>query len=302
MREVTEMTRENIWDIKNRQQTQIKLDILRKYLKAWAIIIGSHFPTAYFIDCFAGRGKYHFGEQKDTVSGSPIIGIETSLDVRKMKQKKGLKFDLDIIAIDSDQENLGSLKRFIREADPNSETKIEIIESEFGVAIPKALKKISGAPAFFFIDPYGIKGLTKESIDLIVNRTGSTEIFFNYMQMGVQRVRGQYKNVNHEDEKIRIMAIKTVTHMDSLFGDTSWVDKAENELLKHFVKQVFSKNYRFVLNFNVPYPDRSGTIYNLLFATNYNCGEKIMKDVMTKKLFKDTLFENYPFNVNWSIK
>jgi len=296
------MAKDDIWDIKNRQQTQIKLDILRKYLRAWAIIIGSHFREAYFIDCFAGRGRYHLGDEKDSVSGSPVIGIETSLEVKRLKLKKKLEFNLNIIAIESEKENLSSLKRFTREADPNSETKIEIIESEFGAAIIEILKKISGTPAFFFIDPYGIKGVTKESIDSIVNRAGSTEIFLNYMQMGVQRVKGQYKNINHGDEKIRIKAIKTVAHMDSLFGDASWVDKAENELLKHFVKQVFSKNYRFVLNFNVPYPDRSGTIYNLLFATNYDCGEKIMKDIMTKKLFKGTLFENCPFKVDWSIK
>jgi len=296
------MVKDDIWDIKNRQQTQIKLDILRKYLKAWAIIIGSHFPKAYFVDCFAGRGKYHLGDKKDSIPGSPVIGVETSLEVKKLKLKKGLEFNLNIIAIDSEKENLSSLKKFTKEADPDLETKVEIIESEFGVAIPAILNKISGVPAFFFIDPYGIKGVTKESIDLIVNRVGSTEIFLNYMQMGVQRVKGQYKNVNHADEKIRIKAIKTVAHMDSLFGDTTWVDKAENELLKHFAKQVFSKNYRFVLNFNVPYPDRAGTIYNLLFATNYDCGEKIMKDIMTKKLFKGTLFENCPFNIDWSIK
>ena len=296
------MAKDDIWDIKNRQQTQIKLDILRKYLRAWAIIIGSYFREAYFVDCFAGRGKYNFGDKKDSISGSPVIGVGTSLEVKNIKLKKGLKFNLSIIAIESEKENLESLKRFIKEMDPKSETKIEIVESEFGAAIPEVLNKISGVPAFFFIDPYGIKGVTKESIDLIVNRTGSTEIFLNYMQMGVQRVKGQYKNVNHADEKIRIKAIKTVAHMDSLFGDTSWVDKAENELLKHFVRQVFSKNYRFVLNFNVPYPDRSGTIYNLLFATNYDCGEKIMKDIMTKKLFKGTLFEDCPYNIDWSIK
>lgn len=296
------MTKDDIWDIKNRQQTQIKLDILRKYLKAWAIIIGSHFPEAYFVDCFAGRGKYHFGEQKDVISGSPIIGIETSLQVRKLKLKKGLKFDLNVIAIEPEEENIVSLKRFIKEADPNLETKIEIISSQFEAAVPEVLKKITAIPVFFFIDPYGIKGVKKESLDLIVNRSGSTEIFLNYMQMGVQRVKGQHKNVNHEDGKIRIKAIKTVAHLDSLFGDASWVDKAENELLRYFVKQVFSKNYRFVLNFNVPYPDRSGTIYNLLFATNYDCGEKIMKDIMTEKLFKGTLFENCPFNMDWSIK
>lgn len=291
------MTKNDIWDIENRQQTQIKLDILKKYLRAWAIIIGSHFPEAYFVDCFAGRGKYHLGEQKDCVSGSPIIAVEKSLEVRRMKLKKGINFNLNIIVVEPDKDTLDSLKKFIKEADPNSETKITIFESEFEKSLPEILNKISNAPAFFFIDPRGIKGVSKDAIDLIVNRNGSTEIFLNYMKMGVQRVKGQQKNIKHEDEKIRIKAIKTVAHMDKLFGDTSWADKAQNELLRHFVEQVFSKSYRFVLNFSVPYPDRSGTIYNLLFATNYDNGKKIMKDIMTRKLFKDTLFENCPIDV-----
>lgn len=296
------MTKDSAWDIKNKQQTQIKLDILKKYLKAWAIIIGSYFSEAYFIDCFAGRGKYHWGEEKDKIPGSPIIGVETSLDVRKIKLKKGRNFDLNIIAVESETENIEALKRFIKESDPESKTNVEILESEFGVTISEILTKISGVPAFFFIDPYGIKGVSKKAMDLIINRTGSTEIFLNYMKMGVQRVSGQYKNINHDDEKIRIKAIKTVAHMNSLFGDTSWVDKEKDELLKHFVKQVFSKNYRFVLSFNVPYPDRSGIIYNLLFATNYDSGEKIMKDIMTRKLFKGTLFEECPYSIDWNIK
>jgi three-Cys-motif partner protein len=294
--------KDDIWDIKNRQQTQIKLDILRKYLKAWAIIIGSHFPKAYFIDCFAGRGRYHWGEERDKIPGSPIIGIETSLEVRKIKQKKNIDFDLNVIAIDSDRCSADTLRKFAKDADPDSKTKIEVIESDFDNALPGVLSKISIDPAFFFIDPYGIKGVGKKSLDLIVDRIGSTEIFLNYMKMGVQRVKGQYKNIKHEDEKIRIRAIKTTAHMDTLFGDASWVDKTESELLKHFVGQTFSKNYKFVLNFNVPYPDRSGTIYNLLFATNYDCGEKIMRDIMTARLFKGTLFEKCPFKVEWNIK
>lgn len=296
------MVKDDIWDIKDRQQTQIKLDILKKYLKAWAIIIGSYFPTAYFVDCFAGRGKYHWGEEKDKISGSPIIGVETSLDVRKIKQKKKIDFSLNIIAIESDKDNLRALKKLTKETNPDSKTNVEIIESKFDAAIPAVLGRVSGIPTFFFIDPYGIKGVTKKSLDLIVNRTGSTEIFLNYMKMGVQRVKGQRKNIEHEDEKIRIKAIKTVAHMDNLFGDASWVDKTESELLKHFVGQVFSKNYKFVLNFNVPYPDRSDTIYNLLFATNYDCGEKIMRYIMTAELFKGTLFEKYPFRVEWNIR
>jgi len=296
------MIKDDIWNISNRQQTQIKLDILRKYLKAWAIIIGSHFPKAYFVDCFAGRGKYHKGNQKDCISGSPLIGLEISLEARKNKQKKGINFDLNIIVIEPNRNNLISLKKFVRQTDPDSKTKTEFYESKFEEAMPNIINKIHNIPAFFFIDPYGIKGTKKNILDLIVNRSGSTEIFLNYMKMGVQRVSGQYKNIDHKDNKIRIKAMKTISNMDNLFGDRNWLGKDDEELLRHFVKQVFSKNYKFVLNFNVPYPDRSGIMYNLLFTTNYDCGEKIMKDILTAKLFKGTLFEDCPFNIDWSIK
>jgi len=296
------MSKDNIWDITNRQQTQIKLDILRKYLRAWAIIIGSYFPTAYFVDCFAGRGKYHKEGQKDIVSGSPLIGVEISLEVKKIKQKKGRNFDLNVVVIEADKNNFTPLKEFIRKTNPNDTVKVEFYESTFEKAVPDIVKKISNVPAFFFIDPRGIKGIDKETLDLIVNRKGSTEIFLNYMKMGITRMSGQYKNITHRDDSIRIKAIKTVSHIDSLFGDRSWIGKDDEELLRQFVKQVFSKNYKFVLNFNVPYPDRSGTIYNLLFATNYETAEKVMKDIMTAKLFKGTLFEKCPFKIDLGIK
>lgn len=296
------MMKEDIWDITNREQTKIKLEILRKYLKAWAIIIGSHFPTAYFVDCFAGRGKYHLGGKKNSVSGSPLIGVETSVEVKAIKKKKGIDFNLNVIAIESDKDNIASLNKFLEEIASKCETKIKLFKSEFASAIPEIVKNIDNIPAFFFIDPYGIKGINKDTLDLIVNRNGSTEIFFNYMTMGIQRVKGQQKNIDNKDENIKITAIKTVSHMDNFFGDKKWIEKDDEELLKHFVEQVFNKNYKFVLNFNVPYSKRSGTIYNLLFATNYSCGEKIMRDIMTAKLFKGTLFKDCPLSVDWSIK
>lgn len=164
------ITKEDIWDITNKEQTKIKLDILRKYLKAWANIIGSNFPEAYFVDCFAGRGKYHSGKERDDVSGSPLIGVETSIEVRALKNKKGKIFNLNVIAIEPDKDNIASLKAFFTEIAPKCESEIEVFKSEFASEIPTIIKKIGDKPAFFFIDPYGIKGVNKDTLDLIVNR------------------------------------------------------------------------------------------------------------------------------------
>lgn len=83
------MNKEELWDITNREQTQIKLNILEQYLRQWAIIIGERFIEGYYIDCFAGRGKYYKGGIKDCVLGSPLIAQKISLTGTRTKTKKG---------------------------------------------------------------------------------------------------------------------------------------------------------------------------------------------------------------------
>lgn len=295
------MGKEDIWDITNREQTQIKLDILKKYLKPWADIIGDHFPEAYYIDCFAGRGKYHKDGRKDCVPGSPLIALNIATDVqRRKKQKKGINFKLKLIAIESNKNNYETLNEFINASNPNAEVEVEIIHGYFEDLVNDVVTKTGYAPAFFFIDPRGIK-LPKEALDIVINRHGSTEILLNYMAMGIRRVAGLTKTTSHPDERIRVRAIRSLSNLDDLFGDTSWIDKESRELLKHFADSVLKNKYKFVLNFDVPYPDRSGTFYNLLFATNHPIAQKIMKDIFTKKHFKETLFESKPFDIKWDI-
>lgn len=293
------MSKEDIWDITNREQTQIKLDILKKYLKPWADIIGNRFHEAYYIDCFAGRGKYHKGGCTDCVPGSPLIALNIATDVQRKKQEKGITFKLKLIAVESNRKNFDVLSGFMAENNPKNEVEVILEHGNFIASVSSIVNKTGSTPTFFFIDPYGIK-LTREALDFIINRPGPTEIFLNYMSMGIQRVAGLKKVICHKDEKIRTKAIKAPSNLDDLFGDNSWIDKDSRELLKHFVKSVLNK-YRFVLNFDVPYPDRSGTFYNLIFATNNDTAQKIMKYVFTKKLFRGTLFENNPFEVNWNI-
>lgn len=293
------MSKEDIWDITNRQQTQIKLDILKKYLKPWVDIIGEHFPEAYYIDCFAGRGKYHKDGCKDCVPGSPLTALSIATDVQRRKQKKGKNFKLKIIAIESNRNNYETLKEFINASNPNAEVEVEIIHGYFEDLVNDVVTKTGSVPAFFFIDPYGIKPLTKEALDFIINRRGSTEIFLNYMAMGIKRVAGLKKVADYKNENIRTRAIKALSNLDDLFGDNSWIE--EKDLLKHFVNSVLKEKYAVVLNFDVPYPDRRGTFYNLLFASKNNTAQKIMKHILTKKLFKGTLFENRPFEIKWDI-
>ncbi len=159
---------------------------------------------------------------------------------------------------------------------------------------------MGSTPAFFFIDPTGIKTIPKDVLDSIVNRASmyeKTEIFLNYMAMGVQRVSGLKKITDHHKESIRLRAIKSLETLDRLFGNRTWIDKEGRELLVHFADQVLRRGFKVILNFDVPYPDRSGTFYNLIFATNNLTAKRIMDHILTKKLFEGTLFEKMQVDV-----
>ena len=296
------VSKEDIWDITSREQTKIKLDILKKYLKPWADIIGEHFPEAYYVDCFAGRGKYHKDGLKDCVSGSPLIALDVALNVQqRKKQKKGKNFKMKVIAIESNRVNHAALSAFVGESNSNNEVEVTIHHGNFTDLIGPIVKTTDSSPAFFFIDPTGIK-VPKEALDVIIDKNGPTEIFLNYMTMGVRRVAGLQKVTSHQNERIKTRAITSLSNLDDLFGDKSWIDKKEDrDLLRHFTDRVLKRKYRFVLNFDMPYPDRSETFYNLLFATNHDIAQKIMKHIFTKKLFEGTLFESKPFEVDWNI-
>ncbi len=295
------MSKENLWDITNRVQTQLKLDILGKYLKAWADIIGSNFSEGYYIDCFAGRGKYHKDGVSDCILGSPLIAQNIGLKVQEQKQKKGKNFKFKIMAIDSDKENLEELGKFFKENDPQNRISVRPLYGEFQSLVPDVIKDIGSYPAFFFIDPYGIKSIPKNALDYVIDRASNqekTEILLNYMSMGVKRVAGLKGIANHQNDIIRLKAVKSMKSLDNLVGDSSWMDKEGKEILTYFADRVLRRGFKVILNFDVPYPDRSGTFYNLIFATNNLVAKKIMSSVLTKKLFEGTLFENMPFEVD----
>jgi len=298
------MNKEDFWDITNKEQTQLKLNILGQYLKQWAAIIGENFQEGYYIDCFAGRGKYHKNGIKDSISGSPLIAQQIGLEVQEKKQKKDKNFRFKLIAIESDKENFDDLNRFLKENDPEGKVHVNTMMGEFQQLIPSVIKEIGSSPAFFFIDPTGIKTIPKDVLDSIVDRAvihEKTEIFLNYMHMGVKRVAGLQKIADHKKESIRLRAIKSMEHLDKLFGDKGWIDKEDRELLIHFCNQVLRRGYKVILNFDVPYPDKSGTFYNLIFATNNPTAERIMSYIFSKKLFEGTLFEGIPFEGNHAL-
>lgn len=101
----TENSNPKRWQFK--KQTEIKHAILSNYLTGWISVLGRPTPdrprTLYYVDGFAGRGKYDTGER-----GSPIIAMEVG---QQLHDARGGDVSLCCYNIEPDDDNFASLKR-----------------------------------------------------------------------------------------------------------------------------------------------------------------------------------------------
>jgi len=72
-----------------REHTRVKHELLRKYLRAWAVILGKFHRKILFFDGFAGRGEY-IDEMtgKIVTLGSPIICLQVADELLKQCEEK----------------------------------------------------------------------------------------------------------------------------------------------------------------------------------------------------------------------
>ena len=156
-----------------------KLNIIEKYIDGFSKILGSRFKEVYYVDGFAGRGKYDNGEK-----GSPVLAAETALRF----QQGNRPFTLHCINIEKDHENYSNL---------SAETEkfgglVANYEGTFEDNIDSILSRIKNYPCVFFIDDFGVKGTDWDSVEKVIARKDSTDIWIRFDHKTVRRLSGFY--------------------------------------------------------------------------------------------------------------
>lgn len=284
-----------------REHTRVKHKILKGYLGGWLAILGRWHKRVCYFDCFAGRGEW-IGEQDGKLfPGSSVLAIETAdrltiqrrvgqfvctnieKDAENFENLKSVmsryqNSDITIYNIEEKEleeaknENKENNKDEIRKSEPR--IVIYNIHGEFFTVISRILNLTGAglAPSFFFIDPFGFKGVPFNIVKGILS-VPKTEIFFTFMYRDINRFLG---SANAEEV------------FNELFGTKEWQDllkqcptRREHALRELYIKQLQEKaGTRCVRAFRV-YPDkRIQTLYYLVHATNHPKGACLMKEVM----------------------
>ena len=265
------MVKEKIWEIQ--PHTQAKLEILKKYLNAWLPIITRFNKKVIYIDGFAGPGIYKNGEE-----GSPIVAIKSLLNHKFIPSDRHFKF----LFIEKDKERAKILEKELNKINlPNTEFTYDtkIMRAEFEDIISEILDFIEDkgsnlAPAFVFIDPFGMKGISMNSIKRIMSHK-SCEVLINFM----------YEEIN------RFISLpKNEETLNNLFGSNEWKKiKNVNSSDKRyaFLKELYQRKLRencgdcFIRTFEMKNKFNRED-YVLFFCTKKPQGMIRMKEAMWK--------------------
>ena len=255
------------WVLK--EHTRVKHEILKQYLKAWIPILGSWNKRICYFDCFAGRGEY-----EDGTIGSPLIAMEIAGEMSDYIDQ------LTCVFIEKDSDNFDNLKKVVEQnisKYPN--VKPIYVNDEFANAANKLLNFAERTgknliPSFFFIDPFGFKGVPFDIIKRIMSFQ-TVEVFINFMTRDLAR----FLNLQNLENNI-----------DDLFGSVQWRSIIYNKLFGYnkevalrdlYINQLREEaNVKYVWPFRVCLPEKRQTLYYLIHATNHIKGIKKMKEVM----------------------
>jgi len=151
-------------------QSAVKAAIISKYFWSWAKIIMPRARSSKiaYIDLFAGPGRY-----KDGAKSTPLLILETAIqdpDMRKM---------LVTVFNDADENNSHTLENEINSLQCIETLKYKPVvhNHEVGSEIVKMFNQIQLIPTFFFVDPWGYKGLSLRLINSVLKNWGCDCIF-----------------------------------------------------------------------------------------------------------------------------
>ncbi len=140
--------------------TRLKHAILRAYLGAWARILlnRSRHHTIWFVDGFAGRGRDNEGNP-----GSPLIACA--------------------IAVEEHRETFTALQRNASDSPCQPLLYHNTINGQYR----EILQLIGDAPALFFLDPWGVDGLSADMIADMLNGE-RREVLVLFSEEGTHRL------------------------------------------------------------------------------------------------------------------
>jgi len=277
---------------KKREWSKFKDKIVGDYIECYLKTIHHRGRPIIIVDAFSGPGS--FGDGFD---GSPLIIC------KKVEEAKNLGAKIKCIFSDTRTAHRVELQGCLKEYIENgiAENPLE----KFSSALSLALKVGKEATLFFYLDPYGLKGLEFETVRQIYERSKSesTEVLINFSYKTFGRMSGNLSSKDSESSIAKKVKQAKVEGLSRIMGGDYWIDivtdpelmldntKREDAVIGAYVERV--RNF-FEYTYSIPVkeldnslagvPDDLEAKYHLIFGTRNIKGVLYMNDVALNAL------------------
>ncbi|WP_153123215.1 three-Cys-motif partner protein TcmP [Peribacillus tepidiphilus] len=227
----------------------------------------------YYIDCFAGKGKWIHKDTKQIIDGSPAISMKYKDQFTKL------------FYIEMDTDRCKSLEELVKE---NNCINAEIINGDCNIEIEGILNRIHPrAPTFVFVDPSAdqVSFLMMEKLS-----KWKTELFILFpYQMTIRR----YLPVN-----IKSLTDWGVERLNKFFGTNEWINIYKttsrnyllDKMLKFYTNRLKDLGYEYIHISDVFKVHGGPDLYMMIWVGKHPVGEKIMRKVYENQKEQLSLF------------
>ena len=267
--------------------SEVKDQLLGCYLRPYVQkILATHRPL-YYVDCFAGKGRFNDGQD-----GSPRIALDiisNCLNSTTMQQARIESCFIDLNYAEDLRTNLSEYSN------------IKIVPGKYEEHIENLLSSKRGQNVFLYIDPYGIKALDCGLFDKFASSFGfnSIELLINLNSFGFMREACRVKKVKYSgvesfDDIVEYeptcldSSSKSIQALTNIAGGDYWENIVEDykqghidgyQAEKRFAQEYcdrLRKKYRYVLNMPIRLHKGQRPKYRMIHATNHADGCVLM--------------------------
>ena len=195
-----------------KDHTLLKHFLLVAYLKRWGTILFSGgIQRVWFVDAFAGAGSDATGNP-----GSPVLAAQVAEQLNGEVFSTGVTAEtgMHVVAIESDPDYYKALQKSLETWTNMKPPYIHLRDGSLEERIDHFLNYVGDDPVLFFLDPFGIEGLSAELIKKALNGPRN-EIFALFSDEGAVRLHGKATAKMPEV----LDAIQEVLSNPSIFGE-----------------------------------------------------------------------------------
>lgn len=256
----------------------------------------------FYVDCFAGKGRFDDGEP-----GSPCIALDIRKDVLAKSTAEAPRIDTCFIDKNYESELRENTKDYM---DADSCGTKAIVGGKYEEEILPLLAKHRDENVFLYIDPYGIKALDFQlfaksvsvgasSFEMLINMNSFGFIRAACRALGVACDEIDLEDIVEYDPTEFDSTDQSTRLLDSIAGGDYWREiilryrreKEDNSSAGYEAESAFSQAYKqrlrkifsYVLDMPIRLKRGGQPKYRLIHATNHPDGCNLMADNMMSR-------------------